>query len=83
MHSAWLLASVMSARPLPAGSETGRRTAGSARSRSLKTNPPLLSRSGSKLSEPTRGVISTLLGESPFSKACPLLGSGDRGCALL
>ncbi len=83
MHTAWLLASAMSARPLPAGSETGWRTAASTHSRSWRTDPPPLSRSGSKSSEPTRGAISTLLEESPSSKACPPRRSGDRGCALL
>ncbi len=83
MHTAWLLASAMSARPFPVGSETGWRTAGSAHSRSWRTDPPPLSRSGSKSSEPTRGAISTLLEESPSLKACPPRRSGDRGCALL
>ncbi len=38
---------------------------------------------GSKSSKPTLGATSTLLEESPSSKACPPHGSGDRGCALL
>ncbi len=82
-HTAWLLASAMSARPRPAGSETGRRKAGSAHSRSWRTDPPPLSRSEYKSSEPTRGATSTLPEESRSSKACPPRGSGDRGCALL
>ncbi len=73
----------MSAHPPSAGSETGRRTAGNVHSRSWRTDPPRLSCSGSKSSKPTRGATSTLLEESPSSKACPPCGSRDWGCALL
>ncbi len=86
-HTAWLLASAMSAHPPSAGSETGRRTAGNVHSRSWRPDPPRLSCSGSKSSKPTRGATrgatSTLLEESPSSKACPPCGSRDWGCALL
>ncbi len=82
-YPALLLASAMSARSLLAGSETERRTAGSAPSHSCQTDPPPLSRRGSKSSELTRGATSTLLEESPSSKACPPCSSRDRGCALL
>ncbi len=52
-------------------------------SSSWRTDPPPLPRSESKSSEPTQGAISTLLEESPSSKACPPCGSEDWGCALL
>ncbi len=55
MHTAWLLANAMSDHPLPAGSETGRGTAGSAHSRFWQTDTPPLSHSESKSSELTRG----------------------------
>ncbi len=67
-HTAWLLASAMSERPPSAGSETGWRTAGNAHSRSWRTDPPPLSRAGSKSSDPTQGATSTLLEESLFLK---------------
>ncbi len=73
-HTAWLLASTMSARPLPAGSETGRRTAGSAPSCSWRTDPPPLSRRGSKCNLHSPWGI-------PFLDSMSALR--DRGCALL
>ncbi len=52
-------------------------------SSSWRTDPPPLPRSESKSSEPTQGATSTLLEESPSSKACPPCGSEDWWCALL
>ncbi len=52
-------------------------------SSSWRTDPPPLPRSESKSSEPIQGATSTLLEESPSSKACPPCGSEDWGCALL
>ncbi len=83
MHTVWQLAITMSARPLPAGSETGRRTAGSAHSRSWRTDPPPLSWSSSKSSEPDSWCNLPSPWGIPFLESMSARGSGDRGCVLL